>query len=243
MAPINQIALIQVRSGNQAELPGAPLSSLPLTFSPSLSTGELGFAVDTGRLFIGNAPNSGNAQFQRQTFPYQNVEVLTENSGPLLQGLLGSMISKTGNFGLIRAVLPPNSAWHDLLAQPIPGQDIGNPANSVRLTGSDIAAQVEYFAYNGTSTAPLRQGTMHIVSEPSAAQAIVFDSSISTTAAFNSAPPSPPAQPPASITFAFQFSRVVPSSGTAYFQFQYVNNLADSVVLYFNIKQPNPLIG
>lgn len=61
-----EISLIQIRSGNMANLPQA------------LHQAEFGLAKDTNRLFIGNAIN--NELAKRTTFPYQNLEILTEYS-------------------------------------------------------------------------------------------------------------------------------------------------------------------
>ncbi len=61
-----EIALIQHRSGNLAEMPKA------------LHQAEIGLAKDANRLFIGNAINTILAN--RQEFPYQNLEILTEYS-------------------------------------------------------------------------------------------------------------------------------------------------------------------
>lgn len=68
--PIIQISKIQLRRG--------PASDLPV---PSLDGGELGFTTDLGRLFIGQlTPVTGNPNYNRGSFPFQNIEVLTENS-------------------------------------------------------------------------------------------------------------------------------------------------------------------
>ena len=53
-----------------------PASDLP---NPTLDDGEFGFTTDTGRLFIGQeSPTNGQPNYNRVTFPYQNVEVITE---------------------------------------------------------------------------------------------------------------------------------------------------------------------
>lgn len=61
-----EISLMQVRQGNLSELPKA------------LHQGEIGLAHDANRLFIGNADN--NILANRNEFPYQNLEILTEFS-------------------------------------------------------------------------------------------------------------------------------------------------------------------
>jgi Major tropism determinant N-terminal domain len=62
---VTQISRIQVRRGDKEALP------------QSLEEGEFGFATDTGELFIG-APNLPKIADRNQTFPYQNVRVITE---------------------------------------------------------------------------------------------------------------------------------------------------------------------
>lgn len=61
-----KVALIEHRTGTISEIPS------------SLNQSELGFAYDANRLFIGN-PNNEELSL-RTTFPYQNVEILTEFS-------------------------------------------------------------------------------------------------------------------------------------------------------------------
>ena len=61
-----KVALIEHRTGTLSEIPA------------SLNQSELGFAYDANRLFIGNPNNEELAL--RTTFPYQNVEILTEFS-------------------------------------------------------------------------------------------------------------------------------------------------------------------
>lgn len=61
-----EVALIQIRSGKLGEMPKA------------LHQSEFGLAKDANRLFIGNAANP--ALKNREVFPYQNLELLTEYS-------------------------------------------------------------------------------------------------------------------------------------------------------------------
>lgn len=62
-----EISLIQIRSGDLAQLPKA------------LHQAEFGLAKDKNRLFIGNAINTYLAN-RTSEFPYQNLEILTEFS-------------------------------------------------------------------------------------------------------------------------------------------------------------------
>ena len=66
-----QIALIQHRTGNQSEL-------------TDLHEAEFGLAVDTNNVFIGNPNNPKlNERIQSNTFPYGNIQLLTEFSDNL----------------------------------------------------------------------------------------------------------------------------------------------------------------
>jgi hypothetical protein len=88
------IQKIQVRRGLAADLPGQPNTSSPA----SLDVGEFGFTVDVMRLFFGAGLNhalSGMPNYARTTFPYQNVEALTENS-PLPE-IFGGVMSDNQN--------------------------------------------------------------------------------------------------------------------------------------------------
>jgi hypothetical protein len=91
-----QISRIQHRRGNRSELP------------ESLAEGEIGYAKDTGEIFMG-APNLDKVQFRKiggaraeGIFPYSNIRLLTEfdvsytmtdkiyTQGPLLRGVVES---------------------------------------------------------------------------------------------------------------------------------------------------------
>jgi hypothetical protein len=78
--PITITGKMLARSGLAVELPGQPLvntSAIP----PGLDPGELGFAKDTGELFIGSDPNYQLFDLNRQSqFPYSNIRVLTETA-------------------------------------------------------------------------------------------------------------------------------------------------------------------
>jgi len=68
-----------LRRGPASDLPGTPTApgQPPTT---GLAEGELGMTTDTGRLFLGVNPQQGMPNYNRSAFPYNNVEVLTENS-------------------------------------------------------------------------------------------------------------------------------------------------------------------
>jgi hypothetical protein len=84
--PVTIIGKLLARTGLLSELPGQPLVSTAsqetvTSNPPGLDPGELGFAKDTGDLFIGSDPAyavfSGTRYAQ---FPYSNIRVLTESA-------------------------------------------------------------------------------------------------------------------------------------------------------------------
>lgn len=85
--------LIQLRRGNQGNLPTA------------LEDGELALAKDTGRVFVGIPGNINPAGpvTNRVTFPYENVEVLTETTPDDVKYAL-------------KEVVIPNNTTHEIIA-------------------------------------------------------------------------------------------------------------------------------
>lgn len=92
-----QISKIIIKSGLSTDLPNA------------LSEGELGFATDTGELFIG-APNLSKISYREQTstsdgiYPYQNVKLMTEFDFP--KAITGDYYTQSP---LMTVVIPNNS--------------------------------------------------------------------------------------------------------------------------------------
>ena len=110
--PVTIIGKLLTRIGLLAELPGQPLVNTAsqesvATAPPGLDPGELGFAKDTGDLFIGSdttyAIFSGSRYAQ---FPYSNVRVLTESaeSVQFIQNVV-----QTSNTSYSSIVLPANT--------------------------------------------------------------------------------------------------------------------------------------
>jgi len=159
--PTIQISKIQLRRGEEGDLPGMPSSLSPLAFTPCLDTGELGFATDTGRLFIGqNSPTDGQPNFNRIDLPYQNIEVLTENSplpiilrpviGDNQQGFITSLpLISTGVFTTLQV--------YDLSGV---AQDV-----YLDLLGVGACVVVWYFVFNSSNN-PIRLGQLGIVWNP-----------------------------------------------------------------------------
>jgi hypothetical protein len=149
------VGKVQVRRDPQALLPGAPISSSPLAFGPGLDIGELGYGEDTARLFIGHSPQTGNPNFNRTVFPYQNVEVLTENS-PRNGELFSQFVrDQDRNDFFVPTVIPASYSGALLYTE----YD-GGMAIPTMLRGAAISATIEYHAFQNDS--PIKQGIVRI---------------------------------------------------------------------------------
>ena len=164
------ISKIQVRRGLESELPGTPTSISPPSFNASLDAGEIAFTNDSGRMFVGPDQSVGNPNFQRTTFPYQNIEILTEVS-PANQNLFNQFISSQDrNSFFVPTIIPQGSSNVPLTyaayqgAVPVPTQ----------FFGSTISATVEYHAFD-TSTNPVQQGLVRVLGDQSGTQIVATD--------------------------------------------------------------------
>jgi hypothetical protein len=81
--PVTIIGKMEVRTGLAIELPGQPLTGTSIA-PPGLDPGELGFAKDTGELFIGTDPNYPIFDDDRlEEYPYANIQVLTDTQSSI----------------------------------------------------------------------------------------------------------------------------------------------------------------
>jgi hypothetical protein len=145
--PTIQISKIQMRRG--------PASDLP---KPSLDDGEFGFADDVGRLFIGqSSPTSGQPNFERTGFPYQNVEVLTENTP------LGSVIGRifNDNQGGYVVAVPLSVSGSFVTLQVIGPGDTPQDFN-VDVAGNLSSARIDYFIFDASANA-IRNGRLSVL--------------------------------------------------------------------------------
>jgi hypothetical protein len=156
---IQQISKIQLRRGPEIDLPGYPSNTIPLDFTEGLAAGELAFAVDTGRLFIGSDPAQGSVNYKRIEFPYRNIEVLTEAArGTLLRIHEGFTREQTsGSF--FSTTLDPSSEWMDVQLL-----DKDQNVRSVIFSGLDLLGSIDYFAFVGSR--PLEGGKITFASDP-----------------------------------------------------------------------------
>jgi hypothetical protein len=169
-----QISKIQMRRGFEIDLPGAPITLNPPTFNPGLDVGEFGYAIDSGRLFIGHDPTTGMPNDERIQFPFQNVEVLTENSGNTLRRIHEGFHRFIGSGGFFQSTLSKvASAWTDVLVPQTNGDVI-----PFRINGSFLTANIEYFVMD-VSQNPLRQGTLRILSQAGASETLMIDDCVS----------------------------------------------------------------
>ena len=213
-----QVSKIQLRRGPESDLPGAPLSLSPLAFSPGLDDGELGFTDDTGRLFIGQtSPTNGIISYQRSTFPYQNIEVLTENTPPdVIQASYAD--NQAGFFTSVPLIAGPSyvtlqtydtaGGTHDF------NVDISGNANAV----------IEYFVFasNGDAT---RQGVLNIVwnSDMVGAPQCVDTAMVAVGA-------------PSDLQWT---ATLVGSMPIQHVVVQYINQTGDTPTVFFRIDRPN----
>jgi hypothetical protein len=144
--PTIQISKLQMRRGPAADLP-----------NPSLDSAEIGFADDSGRLFIGQStPQMGNPNYNRDSFPFENIEILTEASP--LGKLLAPVISDNQMGFIVSVPLVSSAGWHDF--------DIYDSTHTATIFHVDLPnganATIDYFVYDSSNN-PIRQGTLNVI--------------------------------------------------------------------------------
>jgi hypothetical protein len=145
--PIVQIAQIRIRRGAEVDV-------------PALDPGEFCEAIDTGRLFLGRAPdlslpNKGNA------------EVLTDLATPTLDRLFNNRIRDVRGGFLLSAPIPPGGAFVTVLhsdGQPVVLDGSAAQVASARLTYALFAGQK-----------PVRSGIMTVVSDDTIPEPMLTD--------------------------------------------------------------------
>lgn len=160
------IGKVQVRRGLDSELPGSPVTFDPISYEPSLDIGELGYGTDSGRLFIGHDPSTGNPNYSRPVFPYQNVEVLTENSPRVGELFSLNVRDQDRNDFFVPTVIAPSVGYVPLTYAEYDGA-LAVPA---RFYGTSISATVDYHAFQ--NDLPLKNGTLRIMASGAGAPPI-----------------------------------------------------------------------
>jgi hypothetical protein len=146
---------VQVRRGLERELPGTPISTDPLVLGAGLDLGEIGMSTDTGRTFIGYVPSDSDAIYQRGVFPYQNLEILTENS-PRNAELFSGFIKDQDEEDFFLPVAVAQSGVFVNFGYP------DGEFDPSLFIGSSISAAVEYHAFS-TAGQPVKQGIIRIL--------------------------------------------------------------------------------
>lgn len=162
------LAKVRITRGREIELPGSPISISPPQFNEALELGQFGFTTDTARLFIGHVPESGDINFNRTDFPYQNIEVLTETS-PRVKELFSEFNrSKNENSFFLPTIVQAGAAeinYSDYSGNEIPS----------RFYADNFSATVEYHCFDAGTNEPIQAGKLYIVST-SATSSIVNES-------------------------------------------------------------------
>ena len=212
---------IQLRRGLAADLPGAPITTSPPTFAPGLDEGELGYATDVGRLFIGlgtDVPVSGMPNFSRVGFPDQNIEVLTENS-PL--GMIFGNAVQDNQFGFQTSVpLGQLASFTNLqtLNQAGVASDF-----YLDLPGSGANAYVQYFVFDSSNNA-IRQGRLSILWNPTFVTAPLCTDEADVLVG---------------AVAALQFQAVMVNAGFAqHVVIRYINCTGGAPTIYFRLDRP-----
>ncbi len=229
---IIQLTKIIMRSGLAIDLPGKPTSLAPLRYEAGLEVGEMGFASDIGRVFVGSDPAQGSPQFNRTVFPYRNIEVLTENSTDTINRMVGDAMREGGSDMYYHSNLPAHTTdWEDVL---LPRQ--GDETYNFRLAYSDyVSATIEYAVYD-EDLHPLKLGELQLQYMTGEAEPSMIDDAMvmrrldmmepeafQAGAAYNQ------------VSFRFKVAGPV---GAKYLSFQY-NNLTNSVLsLRFRVNRP-----
>lgn len=217
---IIQRSKTQIRRGLELDLPGGPTSLDPLVFSPGLAVGELSFTVDTGRVFIGHDPANGQVNFERTELPYQNIEVLTENSSAAVRRVFGRVDRLKGRSSLLMATLPVSASYAELMYS-----DDGNPV-SMQIPGEHLNINLEYFLHRDNGL-PLKQGRVRFISDQFNLLADFTDDYVKSSALTNDT------------QVEFRAVRVPRPNDETYHQIEYRNNQLVPVIMYFRILDPS----
>ncbi len=155
---VTQYAVIILRDDEEDTLPGAPVTLSPLVFEPGLEKNEIVFTKDTGRMFVGHDPEIGQSNFRRTTFPYQNVEVLTELSVDRFNTMVGGYRRAEGDESYFYSVLPASSSMTPVIL-PL----VDDPTHVFRLEDvTSLAATFDYAGFNSAGK-PVKMGQLRLL--------------------------------------------------------------------------------
>lgn len=230
--PTIQVSQIVLRSGPAIDLPGAPSSLSPLTFTDGLLPGELAFMTDTGMLFVGHEPTIGQPNFNRATYPYRNIEVLTENSTPTLERIIGGTTKEEGDFAYHEVSLPEHTTdWENVI---LPRQ--GDETYAYRFPYSlYAAATIDYAAYAETGV-PIKIGQLTVrYYEGEPEPSLIDEASVSRRMNLAGDAATRPEDVYTQVDFRFV---VAGPLGGRYLLFQYKNRSGGVVDLRFKVSRP-----
>lgn len=227
---VTQISKIQLRTGPQTDLPGSPSSLSPLTFRPGLDLAEVAMASDTGRVFIGHNPTIGQPNYNRATFPYKNIEILTENATDTFSAMFGNINREAGAESFYVASLLVTSTAYYVIADP------RNTSIPFKISFTDGASfEMEYTIFDMTNK-PVRIGTARVMQfetgeQPSYTDDFATARRIVTTAdgTYNPLINFNP------VTFRFTVNGPV---GGRYITIDYTNNTTAALQIAFRITRP-----
>lgn len=223
-----QVSKIQMRRGAEIDLPGQPTNLAPLTFEPGLDVGEFGYAIDSGRLFIGHDPAIGNPNYNRTAFPYQNIEILTENSEATFRQFQDRYYREINNGFFVSALrLSPVGEWYDVEI------DRAGTIIPYRFVGETLVATVTCFVFDEDNI-PVRQSIIQVLSVTSESEALMTNSSVAIAG-----PPAPPPGEDITDDLEFRFIRGGTPSDP-HFRFQFRNLRDTPLTLYFSVLRPLP---
>ncbi len=205
--PIIQISKIQMRRGPSSDLP-----------SPTLDDGEFGFTTDLGRLFIGQAsPTLGQPNYNRSQFPFQNIEVLTENSP--LSAIIGGD-KQEGFF-----VSLPLTVTASYLTLQINNPTYGPQNFYVDVGGFGSNAIINYFVFD-SSNHPIRVGRLSILWNTT----MIVPPLCSDDAELLIG----------NITDLQWTATLVGAINSQHVELQYINNTSGNLTVYFCVDRPLP---
>jgi len=222
--PTVSITKIQLRRGPAADLPGLPTSLSPLNFPDGLDEGELGYTTDTGRLFVGigdDVPTSGMPNYNRVTFPYQNIEVLTENSPSSV--IFGGAFSDNQTAYIASVPLVINTAFQHMQ---VINSSTGLPQDyQIDVTGVGACAVITYFMFDPSNN-PIRQGRL----------TVLWNTTLITTPQCTDE-----AQALISLYNNIQWQAVLTGSlGNQHVVLEYINQTGVTPTVYFRVDRLHP---
>lgn len=227
--PTTQISQIILREGPSIDLPGAPTLLSPLTFAPGLELAELAFMSDTGRIYVGHNPSQGQPNYNRLTFPWKNIEVLTENSVDTIQSMIGAEETDFAYHAVGLAM--HDTDWENVV---LPRQ--GDATYVYRLPIADgVCATIDYAAYDDAFR-PVKMGQLTVRYFAGEAEPFVCDEA---TVMRKTGLLAPEAYQAASVFQQLDFRFVVTGPlGARYLAFQYRNRANSVLSLRFKTSRP-----